>query len=414
MKKHAFAYLNFTQFLGVVNDNFFKLTLIFMLLQVQGFENNQTILALAGAIFVVPFLLFSIPAGTLADRYSKSTITKIIKLLELFAAILGVIGFALKDSLLSYTALFLFATSGAFFGPAKYGIVPELVTNEKLSKSNSYLSSFTYLAMIIGTVIAGPITQYLNKNFFYISLFSLLFAIIGLIFSLFIPKTIPAGSEKKFSLLFITQIVRTLKKTVNYKHLTSSIFGSAYFLFIGGYVQLNIIPYAVECLKLSDIQASYLFLVTAVGIGSGSLICGKISGSKIELGLTPFGALGITICSLIIGLCDLNLTFVVLLLFLIGFFGGLYLIPVDTFIQAASPKIERGQNIACNNFMGFFGVLIASFLIYAQGEILKLSSKDGFIIVGLITFLVTIYYFISFKNPIRNLFLRTTQEIKKE
>jgi acyl-[acyl-carrier-protein]-phospholipid O-acyltransferase/long-chain-fatty-acid--[acyl-carrier-protein] ligase len=414
MKKHAFAYLNFTQFLGVMNDNFFKLTLIFMLLQVQGFENNQTILALAGAIFVIPFLLFSIPAGTLADRYSKNKIVIIIKLIEVVAAIVGVVGFTLKSAFWSYSALFLLATSGAIFGPTKYGIVPELVKREKLSKSNGYLSSSTYLAIIIGTVLAGPITEVTNKNFIIISYICLLFSLIGFISSFFIPKTMPAGSIKKIPPLFFTELFKTLRKTSKIKHLTIAIFGSAYFLFIGGYTQLNIIPFAVSCLGLTDVQGSYLFLVTAIGIGLGSLVAGKLSKTKIELGISPFGALGMTLCTLLLGLCGMSVLMVIGLLFFLGFFGGIFLIPLDTYIQAASPLKERGQNVACNNFMGFLGVLIASLLLYILGEVMQLPANDGFTFLAVATSFITIIFFIFLKKPISTFFSNTTPQIDPE
>lgn len=414
MKKHAFAYLNFTQFLGVMNDNFFKLALIFMLLQVQGFEHNQTILALAGAIFVIPFLLFSIPAGTVADRYSKNRIVIIIKFIEVIAAIIGVIGFTLKSAFWSYSALFLLATSGAIFGPAKYGIVPELVPNEKLSKSNGYLSSSTYLAIIIGTVLAGPITEVTNKNFPLMSYICLLFALLGLIASFFIPKTKPAGSKKKITPLFFTEVFTTLKKASKIDHLLIAIFGSSYFLFIGGYTQLNIIPFAVTCLGLSDVQGSYLFLVTAIGIGIGSLTAGKLSKSKVELGLSPFGALGMTLSTFLLGFCGMNVIPVIFILFFLGFFGGLFLIPLDTYIQAVSPLKERGQNVACNNFMGFLGVLFASLLLYLLGEILNLPPRDGFTFLAIITALLTLVFFTRLKQPIKTFFSKTTPPIFPE
>lgn len=395
MKKHAFAYLNFTQFLGVMNDNFFKLILIFMLLEVQGFEHNDTILSMAGAIFVIPFLLFSIPAGAIADRFAKNKIVIFVKAFEVIGSIIGCIGLALHSQILSYSALFLLATSGALFGPAKYGIVPELVSESNLSKSNGYLSSSTFLAVIIGTFLAGPITSFTDKNFTIIGFFSLFFAILGFISSLLIPKTKSAGSTKKIPYLFFTEVFRTLNKAKKVPYLRMSIIGSAYFLFIGGYTQLNIIPYAVTCLGLSDIQGSYLFLITALGIGGGSLIAGKLSGDVVELGLAPIGAIGMTIASILLSVCSLNLIVVGLILLMFGLCGGFYLVPLDSYIQAVSPSYERGQNVATNNFMGFLGVLIASSFIYLFGNVFKLEPADGFLIVGLITLAVSILYTIK-------------------
>ncbi|MDR3624128.1 MAG: MFS transporter [Chlamydiales bacterium] len=404
MKIKPFTFLNATQFLGVFNDNLFKLLLIFALINIQGIKQSQTILSLAGAIFVLPFLVLSIPAGTLADRISKKVIIIYVKAIELAAAILGVISFGLESALGLYSALFILAISGAIFGPTKYGIVPELVKKEELSKSNGYLSSFTFLAIIIGTSAAGPLVEASDRNYFFASFACLILAIIGMLTAIKIPHTPAASSSKKFTPFFFLEVIHNLKEASNIKYLLVAIFGSAYFLFIGGFTQLNIIPYAVYCLGLSEIEGSYLFLITALGIGIGSLVAGKLSGKKVQLGLSPIGALGMSISALTLSFCELNFYLLFLALFFLGAFGGIYLIPLDSYIQAASPNNKRGQNVAANNLMGFTGVLFASFLLYLIGNILGFSANIGFMCIGIITAFVTLLFFYLLRFPLKSLF----------
>lgn len=403
MKTEGFWFLNITQFLGVLNDNLFKLLLVFMLIALQGAQQSQIILSLAGILFVVPFLLLSIPAGNLADRISKKKITLFIKAIELVAALFGSVAFYLESAFGVYTALFLLAISGAIFGPTKYGMVPELVPLEKLSSSNGLLASFTFLAIIIGTSSAGLIAEWMHNNFFYASFFCLGLALLGLFTATLLPQTPSAGSKKSLHALFFLEIYYTLREASKTKYLLIAIFGSAYFLFIGGFVQLAIIPYALHCLGLTDVQGSYLFLITAFGIAFGSLVAGKLSKKSVKLGLSPIGAFGMALSSFLLGTCTSHLSYVMASLFSIGFFGGIYLIPLDSFIQAASPANERGQNVAANNFMGFVGVLLASFLLYFVGNVLGQPIQTGFIFVGVSTLAIALLFAALLKGPLRSL-----------
>lgn len=384
-KLSGFFFLNTTQFLGALNDNLYKLLLIFFLIDLQGDAASPLILALSGAIFVIPFLLFSIPAGTLADRISKSKIVVFTKWLEIGTVSIGILGFILHSPILLYTGLFFLALQSAIFGPSKYGIIPEIVPKESISKSNGYISSFTFLAIIIGTFLAALLTQLTGRNFVLSSLFCFLVALVGIITSLKIPKTAPAGSTQPLTPFFFKEIGVRLKEAKKIKHLLLAILGSGYFLLVGSFTQLNIIPYAITCLGLDDVQGGYLFLITALGIGAGALIAGKVSGSRVELGMVPIGGIGISICCLLLGKCTGHYLEACFTLFFIGLFGGIYLVPLDSYIQFASPNDVRGKNVATNNFGGFLGVLISSGLIYLWSNVLKLSAATGFFIIGLIT-----------------------------
>ncbi|NDE82646.1 MAG: MFS transporter, partial [Chlamydiia bacterium] len=195
-KPYSLWMLNITQFLGVINDNLYKLLLIFLFIHVLGKEQAPALLSAAGTIYVLPFLLFSSSAGILADRYSKQKIIQILKGSEVIIMALVILGFYFESLLGSYVLLFLLATHSALFGPSKYGIIPELVGKEYITKANGLITSFTYMAMIMGTFLASFLTHISHKHFIFTAIACFTIAILGFISSLFIEKTPAQGSNK--------------------------------------------------------------------------------------------------------------------------------------------------------------------------------------------------------------------------
>lgn len=386
----SFTYLNITQFLGALNDNVYKLLIVYFLIGQEGIENGHTILALTGAIFVLPFLLFSAFSGLMADRYSKRNIIAFTKVLELIVMLLGVVAFWYESRWGSYFILFLMAAQTALFGPSKYGILPELVPQEKISKSNGIMTSFTFLAIISGTFFASFLVDITQRNFIIAAIFCSFVALIGVIASFCIEYTPPAGASKKFDIRFLNEIYSTLKLAGQQPSLLMAVCGSAFFLFLGAFVQLNMIPFATQSLHLTDIQGGYLFLLTALGIGTGSMVAGKISGKMVELGLVPIAALGVALSCYLIDWFSANLMVVIPMVVVVGFFGGMYEIPLDSYVQVASPKKNRGQVVAATNFLSYLGVLCASGTLYLTEEILKFKPDQGFGIIGTVTLFVMV------------------------
>lgn len=395
----SFTYLNVTQFLGVVNDNIYKLLIAYFIIQLQGIENSGRILAIAGATFITPFLLFSSPSGMLADRLSKRNIIVFAKILEFVIMAGGVIAFMFESVIGSYVILFLMATQSAIFGPSKYGIVPEIVASDRINRANGLLSSFTFLAIIIGTFLASFLIQVSGRNFIVAALFCTLLALIGLITSFGIEYTLPAGSRKKFNPWFLWEVYRSLQVAKRDRTLLTSLFASAYFLFIGAFFQLALIPFAVQMLGLSAVEGGYLFLLTAMGIGVGSVIAAKLSGSVVELGMVPVGALGIIIGCFFMDVASSHLAVVIPLVFTLGLFGGMYVVPLDSYIQIASPNEWRGQLVATTNFFGFLGALGASAFVYVITETLQLKADKAFMFMAIFTipmFIIFGYQFFDY------------------
>jgi acyl-[acyl-carrier-protein]-phospholipid O-acyltransferase/long-chain-fatty-acid--[acyl-carrier-protein] ligase len=390
----SFLYLNATQFLGALNDNVFKLLIIFYLLSPNMFgEDKATFVnAVAGVVFVVPFLLFTPYAGKLADRFSKRNIVVSAKIAEAVVMLLGCIAFMFTSSLALYAILFLMCTQSAFFGPSKYGIVPELVKTEQLSKANSFLEALTYLAIVIGTALAPFLAQITGDRYTLCGLVCLTIATFGFIVSFNIEITPALGSKKKASVLFVRDVWRTLRSIRSDKHLIMAVYASAYFMLLGAFMQMNLIPYGIQQLEFTRINSGYLFVIVAVGIGIGSFIAGKLSGRNVEFGIVPLGALAMAFSSISIALITPSLYAVGVFIFIMGIGAGLFIVPIHAFIQLRSPEETRGQVLAASGFIGWVGVAFAAVLLLFFGRIFSVSTAPvmGFLILGMLTLILAV------------------------
>jgi acyl-[acyl-carrier-protein]-phospholipid O-acyltransferase / long-chain-fatty-acid--[acyl-carrier-protein] ligase len=386
----SFYLLNATQFLGALNDNIFKLLVVYLFIFVKGATAAPAVLALAGAIFVIPFLLFSSGSGVLADKISKRTIIVITKVLELVIMLFAVLSVYLHSEIGAFTCLFFMGAQSALFGPSKYGIIPELVEEKKVSKANGSMTSFTYLAIILGTFLASFITDITNKNFVLESMFCVLIAIAGLGTSLGISKTAPQRSTKKINPFFLYEIYQTLKASWKVPHLLPAIFSDAFFLFIGAYTQLNIIPFAMQSLHLSEVGGGYLFLATAVGIAIGAVVAGQLSKDRVEPGISCIAGFFIALFFFTLSIFSTSLICTIISLALLGIAGGGFLIPFDSYIQVNAPDEKRGQVIAATNFFSFVGVLMAAFCLYLFSEELGFTASSGFTLMGFLALFANI------------------------
>ena len=401
----SFGFFNATQFLGALNDNLFKLLVIYYLIGLQGADAKIRIVATVGVVFVIPFLLFNAASGVLADRVSKRIIIVAMKVAELFIMLSGCLAFWTNSIWLPYSVFFMMGLQSAVFGPAKYGIVPELVGTRLLTRANGVLSACTYLAVIIGTAVAPAISLASRGNFVMAGFWCAVISAAGLVTSLFIPSTPPAGSTKLPSLLFVRDIWRTLVGIRQDRYLLLAVIAGAYFVLLGAFFQLNLIPYGMDTLGLSEEISTYLFLILALGIGAGSILASRMSSRNIEFGLVPTGALLLTITSALFFLVprhaavlfmvyDQQVTSAMavsaVLLLLAGIGGGLFIVPVNTFIQYRSPGKERGEILAASSFLSWIGALIAALAIYLFSGLLNMTPGQGFLIAGLLTLVLTV------------------------
>ena len=406
ISKHPIAFLNMTQFLGALNDNVFKYLIVFLLINLLGVEASTSILFWVGVIYVLPFLLFSSNAGILADRFSKQRLMIILKLLEVVIMIAGIIAFAMRSIFSLYTLLFLLSLQSALFSPPKYSIIPELVKRKLISKANGAITSATYLAIIVGTFLASFITQISDDNFILSGFVCLLIALIGFGTSIFIPYVSPKGTKKKMTPLFIRAIFHTLSSCREVPYLLTAIIGAAFFLFVGAFFQLNIIPFAINSLDMDKVGGGYLFLVCAIGIAAGAGICGKLSHKQVEIGLSCLAGIAMGVILFLLFAFRAHLAPVIILLFFLGFASGFFIIPFDSFVQTYSYGHHRGQVIAANNFISFCGVLLAPVTIYLVSGFFNLTAAVGFIVMGVCIFLFTLFLLLRVSSLFLNFFAR--------
>lgn len=388
----SFSRLNATQFLGAMNDNILKLLIIFCLIGVQGAANAGVITTTVGAAFVLPFLLFSAPAGCLADRLRKSRVIVAVKVVEVIVTAMAVVAFYFGWHNGLYLVIFMMATHSAFFAPAKYGVIPELTGCEQLSRANGLIESFSCLAIIFGTILASALTQAVGGRYWLAALFSLAVAVAGL-WSAWGMETTTRSDEERHIALFPSEILRTIMTIRHDRYLMLAVIGQAYFMFVGVYAQLNLIAYGMQEMKLSEAHSGYLFLGAALGIGGGSLLAAKLSGRDVEFGIVPIGALGLTIAPILLHAVPSTLVSCLLILVLFGVSAGLFSLPLQTFIQFRADPARRGEVLAASSFINWVGVLLASGLTYLFSGPLGFSAAQGFSAIGALTLAFTLFSF---------------------
>lgn len=392
VKKYGLFFLNLTQFSVVLVDNIFKLIIAFFLIDLGGKEKASQILSTVGAVYVIPFLLLSSIGGSLADRFSKRTITIIIKLLGGVILLSSLYIFYIKSELGCYLLLFLLSVQSALFGPSKYGMIPELVPHQEIPKANGYVTSFTYLAIIFGTFLGSFLSEFFNKNYIKVLLVTLIFSLTGIISSFFIPKLSAAKKAASYSISVFKETFEVIKHYPKKTHLGIAMFSSAFFLMIGAFTQLGIIPYAIEVLHKSEFIGGYLFLTTALGIALGSQIVGKLSKNGPSLLYPAIGGLVIGVMMVLLGLFVTSITFSILCLVILGIAGGFYIVPIDAFIQLVAKQEHRGRVLGLNNLLGFTGVLTASFLLFILSHVFKLKPNQAFLIIGILDFIFITFF----------------------
>ena len=251
---------------------------------------------LVGALFSLPFILFSMAGGFLADRFSKRTISVGVKVFEIAVMLLALAGLIRESMPVLLVCVFLMGVHSAFFGPSKYGLLPELLPEKKLSWGNGLLEFGTYTAIILGTVAAGLMAEHFRGHQGRSGVILIALAFIGLTVSLGITRIPAADPNRKFHANFLGSLFSQMRSWRGDRPLILAMLGNTYFNFIGALLLLNVFFFGADVLKVSEAQISWLNAALAVGIGLGSVTAGYLSEGKIEYGLVPFGAAGICSC----------------------------------------------------------------------------------------------------------------------
>src|SRR5712692_4816297 len=381
-----------TQFQGAFNENGLKSLIFFLILamHLKPAEENSKVLVL-NLLFSVPFILFSMMGGFLADRFSKRTVTIGTKLFEIAVMLLAMFAFAQENLPLALAAVFLASTQAAIFGPSKYGLLPEILPPKLLSWGNGVIELGTFLAIISAVVAAGYMSDIFRGRQSISGLIFLGCSLVGLACALAITHVPAADPSRKFRANVFGDLWAQGRLIRADRVLWLAVLGNTYFWFFGALLQNNVIFYGERLLRVDSSHTGPLLASVAIGIGLGSLAAGFLSGGKIETGLIPLGALGMTVFGFSLSLHGLSFFQVLLLLAALGFTGGFFIVPINALIQHRPEEQHKGGVIAAANLLSFAGIGAAGGLYYLSTNYLHLSPPAVFFWAAAATILAAGY-----------------------
>lgn len=391
--QRGFWSLILTQFQGAFSDNALKWLVLFLIAETKLPEHDRDrLIGIVCALFSIPFILFSMAGGQLADRFSKRTVTLAVKLFEVLVMVIALIGLATNQLYVTIGCVFLMGTHSAFFGPSKYGLLPELLEARKLSWGNGIIELTTFLAIVLGTVAGGWLCHTFSGHQAGSGAVLIGLAGLGFCTSLGITRVPAAAPNKPFRVNFVADLWSQVKIIRQDRVLWLAVLGNTFFFALAALIQLLIVTYAADVLHLDDqVRSSYLQAATAIGIGLGSFAAGYMSGGKVEYGLVPLGALGLTIFSALLGRDDLSFEMVAVLLGLLGFSGGLFIVPITALLQHRPSREQLGGVLAAANLISFIGIAASSGIYYLFNVTLDLPPPVIFGIIAIVTLASTVY-----------------------
>ncbi|MEJ2580602.1 MAG: MFS transporter, partial [Acidobacteriota bacterium] len=298
LTERRFWPLFWTQFLGAFNDNLFKNALVILVayrsMTILGLESGTIVVACAG-IFIFPFFLFSATAGQLADRFPKWRLIRWVKIWEIGVMALAGAGFATDNLALLLTVLFLMGMQSTFFGPAKYAILPELLDEETLVGGNALVAMATFLAILLGTITGGLVIAGGEQWVSRLGLMVVTVAVLGFLTSLYIKKLPAANPDLPVNFNPVTPTIEIIRVARHVRPVFISILAVSWFWFLGASF-LSLLPNFSKDVLIGGETVVTLCLATfCVGIGTGSMLCGLFSRGRLEIGLVPLGAIGISL-----------------------------------------------------------------------------------------------------------------------
>ncbi len=384
------AYLS-TQFGGAFNDNLFKLLLICYASNVLvGTSHDKVYVPLAGALFILPFLLCSSYAGYLADRFSKKKVMIGTKVAEIIIMLCGLLLFRAHALYLLLLILFCMGAQSAFFSPAKYGFLPETLPPSDLSKGNGLNQLFTFLAIILGSWAGGALSAWSGEQPHKAAIYCVIIAIFGTIFSFAITPTPQGNPKARFRLDPLTPHWQTFQEMKRDKLLLLSLLGNAYFWFLGALFQLTLVFFAKETLLGDDQLVGYLQAAVALGIGFGSFFAGLLSRNKIEYGLILPGGLLTAVFALMLGIWGDARASAFIFTAGLGFCGGFFQLPLVTAIQKRSPRRCLGRYLAAGNALDCLAMIGASVAQWLLLGVLGFRAETVFVCIGILTLAVLV------------------------
>ena len=391
LQSRGFESFLWTQFLGAFNDSVYKIVVTLLAVNLAAGGSGGRVLFLASTVFILPFFLFSGYAGHLADVRNKRSVLIATKSLEIISMLLAVFALYAQDLRYMLAVLFLMALQSTLFSPAKYGILPEMVPDRDLSRANALVQMSTNVAIILGTWLGGEMLVAWKGRTWLIGCLLAVVAVGGFLTSFGIARVRDPETKKPFQLNPWAEIVHGLRRIYRDKPLRLTVLGISYFWFLGALLQLMTILFARDVLVVSEEWTARLITFLGVGIGLGSLAAGRLSGDKVELGLTPLGSIGMGFAGIWLAASGSSYLQAGVAMSVLGFTAGLFIVPLNSLLQQKSGSDERGRLIAANNFLNMIGVLLASGAVYVCSDLFRMAPDRILFVFGLVTFAVTVY-----------------------
>ena len=401
-----------TQFLGAGNDNVFKFafTILVTYHAAQfGGGDPKTAAFIIGAVFISPFLLFSATAGQLADKFEKSRLIRLVKNLEIAIMAVAAAGFVSHSVTTLYVATFLMGLHSTLFGPVKYAYLPQHLRADELVGGNGLVEMGTFVAILLGTMAGGALAAIPGDGPVYVAAVCVLLAIAGRVASGFVPLSPASDPALRINWNPFTETWTNLKLARGNRAVFLSMLGISWLWFFGATFLTSFSPFAKDVLGGSESVVTLLLAVFSVGIGAGSLLCERLSGHKVEIGLVPFGSIGMSVFAVDMYFATHALTpgalagvgqflsnganwRVLADLFLLAMFGGFYSVPLYALIQTRCEPSHRARIIAANNILNAF-FMIASSLLASTMLRHGFTIPQLFLVTALLNALVAIYIY---------------------
>ncbi|MGR5161648.1 MFS transporter [Vibrio owensii] len=412
LTKRFFPYF-VTQCLGALNDNIYKNVLLLMVTysQIDSLPMSVDLFVnLAAGLFILPFFLFSAHAGAIADNMDKAKLIRRLKLIELVIMSCAATAIMTQSAILMLVLLFMTGTQSAYFGPVKYALLPQALRSDELVRGNAWVEIGTFLSILIGTLSAGLLLAIPN-GMLIASCIVITLSLLGFLSSANIPS-LPSKKSDKVKFEPVTGLKKTLKLAQKQRGIWMSILAISWFWFMGATYLTQFPNFAREHLFADSTVVSLLLALFSVGIATGSWLCEKLSFNQVELGILPFGILGLTIFSADLlwavpaiesfpsqyydvqsFIAQSSHIRVMTDLFLVGVSGGVFIVPLYAFIQSRSEEGECAQSIAANNIMNALFMVASAAVSILVLSVLEFSIVELFAILAVGNFIVAIYVY---------------------
>jgi len=402
-----------TQFLGAANDNVFKYAFT-LLVTYQGarFAGVDPALAvnLIAGVFILPFLLFSATSGQIADKFDKASVMRLVKLLEVGIMLLGAWGFYAESFKTLLACTFLMGLHSTLFGPVKYAYLPERLRADEIIGGNGLIEMGTFVAILLGTMAAGVLIDTSSRGHLYAAATCVALALLGLVSSLAIPSGPAADPQLKIDLNPFRVTWNNVRVARRDRAVFLSLLGISWLWFFGAVFLTQFPQFAQKSLGGNPAVATLLLAVFSVGVGLGSMLCERMSRHQVEIGLVPFGSIGMTLFTIDLYCAVQGLPLatdqslhqflaagvhwrVLGDLFLLAMFAGFYSVPLYALIQTRSEPAYRARIIASNNILNAVFLILAA--AFSAGLLVGLgwSIAQLFLATALLNALVAIYIY---------------------